>query len=49
MTKGGRFPLRSRRDDVADLDLPIGHNDPIDEEFDELPTLGKCEAVQGRL
>ena len=49
MTKGCRFPPRSRRDDVADLDLPISYNDPINEEFDELPTLGKGEAVQGRL
>ena len=39
MTKPRRLTARADRHDVADLDLVIGHDDAIDEKFDQHPLL----------
>jgi hypothetical protein len=49
MTKGGAFSRRTGRQDVADLDLAVGDDDTIDQEFDQLSALGKIQVFQGRL
>ncbi len=49
MTKGGFCSFGAGRDDVPDLDLPVVHDDAVDEQFDELAALVEREVVQGRL
>jgi len=49
MTKGGDLTFRRGGDDVADFDLLIIDDDTVNQEFDELPALGKGQLVQGRL
>lgn len=47
MTKTGVLPTRANRDDVANLDVVIGDNNAVDEQFDKLSPLdegGACEA-----
>jgi hypothetical protein len=49
MTKGGGFPSWAGGQDIADLDLAVGDDDAIDQEFDQLSALGKIQVFQGRL
>ncbi len=49
MTKGSFCSFGTGGDDVPDLDLPVVHDDAVDEQFDELPALVEREVVQGRL
>ena len=49
MTKGGVFPRRTGWQDVADLDLAVGDDDTINEQFDQLSALGEREVFQGRV
>jgi SRSO17 transposase len=49
MTKGGGFPRRTGWHDVPNLDLAIGDDDAIDEQFDQMSALGESEVFQGRL
>ncbi len=49
MTKGGFCSFGAGGDDVPDLDLPVVHDDAVDEQFDELAALVEREVVQGRL
>ena len=42
MTKARVLAARSGRDDVANLDRVIGHDDTVDEEFDQLAALLEC-------
>jgi hypothetical protein len=49
MTKGGRFSRRTGWQDIPNLDLAIGDDHTIDEQFDQLPPLGEIQAAQGRL
>ncbi|MBI2939680.1 MAG: hypothetical protein HYY04_04510 [Chloroflexi bacterium] len=44
MTKTSVLAGRAGRDDVADLHLRLGHNHPVDQQLDQLPSL-----LEGRL
>jgi hypothetical protein len=43
MTKPHRLAAGAGRDHVADLDVLVGDDDPVDEQLDQLPSL-----VEGR-
>jgi len=49
MTKTGVLPTRASRDDVANLDLVVGHHHAVDEQFDELSPLDEGGACEARL
>jgi len=49
LTKRGVLPRWPRRDHIADLDLPLGDDDAIDQQFHELAPLNKSEVLQRRL
>jgi hypothetical protein len=49
MTKGGGFPRRTGWQDIPNLNLVVCDDDTIDKQFDQLPSLGEIQAVQGRL
>jgi len=45
MTKGGAFSRRTGGQDVPNLNLAVGDDHTIDEQFDQLPPLGEIQAV----
>lgn len=49
MTKAGDRPGWTDRDDITDFNLLIVDHDPVNQQFDELATLGEVQLVQGRL
>jgi hypothetical protein len=49
MTKGERFSIGTGGDDIADFHLPVVDDDPVHQQFDQLPALGEGQLVQGRL
>ncbi len=49
MTKTHMFTARTHGNDVADLDIAVGHDDAVDEEFHQLPFLLKGRMVQPSL
>ena len=46
MTKRDRLPFGSRGHHIANLHLPVIHNDPINKQFDQLATLGEGELIE---
>lgn len=48
MTKRNGFPLRAGGHDVADFHLAVADDDPINEQCDQLSTLGKHQMVERR-
>ncbi len=48
MTKRNGFPLRAGGHDGADFHLAVADDDPINEQGDQLSTLGKRPMVEGR-
>jgi hypothetical protein len=49
MTKARDLTLWADWDDITDFDLFIIDNNPVNEQFDELATLGEVQMVQGGL
>ena len=49
MTKGTLLAFRTRGDGIADFDVLTVDDNPVDEQFDQLPTLGKGQMFQSRL
>jgi len=46
MTKPDVWAIRGGRDHVPNLHIIVGHNHAVDEQFDQLPALGECRAVE---
>src|SRR5215813_3138191 len=46
ITKFGKFPTRGGGDNVPDLELVVGDDNAVNEEFDELPLLVKGSVLK---